>query len=171
MNISKEDYLKLLQEISSEEEYEVPNTYYSESAWIPAESPLKDKIKKAAMNGVIDVMGFKKDQIQDAIYKCSTLKANAFTIKINEYHGLPGKNIDPSTLTLDISVWETHYKTPSGAPCKMEYRMNFFKDDRFANRPWLSYFGPSGSAHNIPTKTVVDIVKWIQAVQKLSAFL
>jgi len=74
-------------------------------------------------------------------------------------------------LTMDITVYQEKYRTPSGAPCKMSYKMDFSQDDRFSNRPWITYFNTQGRAHNIPVETVVEIVRWLQALKRMNAFL
>jgi hypothetical protein len=53
----------------------------------------------------------------------------------------------------------------------MSYKMDFFRDNRFSNCPWLSYFNSSGRAHDIPADTVVNIIKHMQMIQRLTAFL
>ena len=147
-----------------------------DSAWIPAESPAKEKMnlrRAADATGVIDVLKYKKPQIREALYRSINLQVGEFIIHVDEYHGRPAiKKMPPQAeLTMDIQVMQEKYKTPSGAPCKMTYKMDFFKDNRFAECPWISYFTFKGAAHNIPMETVVNIVKHMQIIQRLNAFL
>jgi hypothetical protein len=73
---------------------------------------------------------------------------------------------------MNISIFEMKNTTPiSGAPCKMQYRANFHKDNRFKGKPWLELFSKFGTADNVPTETVVDIIKWLQVIQKIGVFL
>lgn len=169
--ISKEEYLKLIQAAQNEEdmeEYSVP-----EAAWIPATPPAKARMelaKAAISNGVIDVLNYKKERLHDILYKKTNLQVGEFTIRIEEYHGRPNKDAAVQ-LTMDILVWQERYQTPSGSPCKMSYKMDFFRDNRFSNCPWLSYFNSGGRAHDIPADTVVSIIKHMQMIQRLTAFL
>jgi len=170
--ISKEDYIKFLEELTDHQYGDDDDTYYiPEDAWIPAESPAKEKMKISNHLGVIDVLKYKKNKIQEALYKCMNIKIGSYLVRIVEYHGTTFKNGTGANLSMDIEVWETVYKTPSGNPCKMEYNKNFHKDNRFTGKPWLSYFSNSGKAHNIPVETVVDVIRWLQAIQRISAFL
>lgn len=66
---------------------------------------------------------------------------------------------------------ERRFRTPSGNPCNMDYRINLHKDNRFTNRPWLNEFGPQGEADDVPIETVVDIIRWLQALKRMNAFL
>jgi hypothetical protein len=172
-NISKEEYLRLLEELANEEDYgeDQEDTSVPEDSWIWGESPNKEKIKKLQYQSVIDVTKFKKDKIQDALYKTSTIQCHEFTIKIAAYHGRPEKVTSNNDLSMDIVVWEKRYKTPSGNPCNMDFKKDFFKDNRFSNRPWLTYFSANGSADDIPVKTVVEIIRWMQGIKRMTAFL
>ena len=53
----------------------------------------------------------------------------------------------------------------------MENRVNVIKDDRFHNRDWVKFFHMGVRGKHIPINTCVDIVKWIQAIVKLTPFL
>jgi hypothetical protein len=175
--ISKEEYLKLIESAQIDEEDTMDDySNIPESAWIPAESPAKDQMNRARAansHGVIDVLKYKKEQIKDALYKCINLQVGEFIIHVEEYHGRPNikKTAPLAELTMDVSIMQERYQTPSGAPCKMAYKMDFFRDNRFATRPWLTYFNSNGAAHNIPVDTVVDIVRWMQALRRMNAFL
>lgn len=168
-NISKEDYLKMLEELY-EESYGSEEDVSIES-WMPSEPFAKERMKKAEQNKVLDILKYKKNKIQESLYSHTNIKIGPYLIRIHEYHGLPDRVNKQANLSMDISVWETKYRTPSGAPCRMEYRKNFHTDDRFQNKPWLNYFNNSGDAHNIPVETVVDVIRWLQAIQRMTVFL
>lgn len=171
MNITIEEYLKLLENLDDQYGSEELDIDLPEDSWIPSEPATKEKILRSRAQSVIDVSQYKKDKIKLALYSCDSIRVNSFIIHISNYTGLPNRNDKNIELKLDISVFETKYKTPSGNPCKMDYRVNFSKDDRFKNRPWLNYFSTSGTAHNIPVDTVIEVVNWMQIIKKLSAFL
>jgi len=169
--ISKEDYLKLLEEIADEEQDDVPDV--SDDSWIWSEAPIKEKIRFSNLHGIVDVTKYRKDKIQDALYKCMNIKVGDFIVKIDTYHGYPDKLGKDVGLTMDIEVWEKRYKTPSGNPCNMDFRIDWSKDNRFFGRPWLKYFsgGSSSSASHVPVDTVIEIIRWMQAIKKMGAFL
>jgi hypothetical protein len=175
-NISVEDYIKLLEQLTNEEDFGGDDDLtdnFNADPWIWADSPAKEKMMKSrnASSGILDVTKYKKDQILDALYKASAIKCDEFTIKIEAYHGRPSKTNNSDDLTMDIVVWEKKYKTPSGNPCNMDFKKDFFKDNRFTKRPWLSYFNSNGSADDVPAKTVVEIVRWMQGIKRMTAFL
>lgn len=170
--ISKEDYIKFLEELTEQQYSDEDDTYtIPEDAWMPAESLAKEKMKIHDRAGSVDLLNCKKSKIQDALYKCTNVKVGSYLIRIHEYHGTPNKIGIGANLTMDIEVWETVYQTPSGHPCKMDYNKNFHKDNRFYGKPWLNYFSTVGVAHDMPVETVVDVIRWLQAIQKIGAFL
>lgn len=176
MPISKEEYQKILEEIYNEQYNDEPETdLIPDDSWIPAESSAKEAMLRATNNkhGIIDVTKFRKEKIQDALYKCMNIQVGGFLIRIDSYNGEPGKLSKGATLSLDIEVWEKRFKTPSGNPCNMDFRMDWSKDNRFFGRPWLKHFGNgnSSSAHDVPVETVIEIVRWMQALKRMNAFL
>lgn len=174
-HVTKEEYLRLVEQYANEQYgSDVSDEYtISEDAWIPAVSEIKEKMAKAlnSRSGCVDLTSVRKDKIREALYKCSTVKIGAFLIKIDEYWGEPDKYGKGDNLNMDLSIWEERYRTPSGNPCRMTYRMNLHQDSRFTARPWLPLFNKSGTAYQVPVDTVVEIVKWMQAIKKMSAFL
>lgn len=171
MSISKEEYLKMLEELP--DQYGDDDDLYSipEEAWMPAEPPAKQRMKAAHATAVVDVLNFKKAKIKESLYQYMNIKIGLFLLRVEKYHGIYYRDEDCSELMLDISFWETKYMTPSGNTCNMDLHMNFHNDDRFTGKPWLSYFDMKGRAHNIPVETTVSIIRWLQAIQRLPAFL
>jgi hypothetical protein len=180
MPISPFDYLKLLQDLEgSDSDYqEDDDVSVPDESWIWGESPLKEKML-GPRNGAIDVTKYKKESIKEALYKSTNLQVGDFTLKIERYNGRPGRfeSIKPIQidLSMNIAIWERKYKTPTGNPCKMDYRLDLHKDNRFVNKPWLTFFANSGlgtgKAVDVPVDTVVDIIRWLQALKRLTAFL
>lgn len=168
-SISYEDYVQLLDSLS-EDPYDQDDQSYDDVVWMPSESSAKERMLAAReqKNGRVNVTKYRKSDIQEALYKTKSVAVDSFLLRINSYHGYPSPK--EANLSMDITLWETHYKTPSGGPCKMEYRLNPALDKRFANCKWLHYFQES-SARNVPTETVVEIVRWLQALKRMNAFL
>lgn len=177
---TKEDYLRMLHEAAQEQygsedgDYVEPLPQIDESAWIPAIDPRKEqmleRLRRSTMYGRIDAAKLRKEQIQDALYKCVNLEVGGFILHVNEYHGHPTPK-KGKELTLDISILSRQNRTATGAPCSMDLPANLHKDDRFQKRPWLHLFDVKGRAYEVPMETVVDIVRWLQALKRMNAFL
>lgn len=169
MTTPRKEYLKYLKELtdgqySFDDEPEIPDT--TDDSWIWAEPPAKEKMKNIVFNGMVDATNLRKADIKKALSKAQNIQVGAFTLRIRDFYGK-----DPLEKgVLSFSVLERKTKTPNGHPCNMDYDTDLSKDNRFNDRPWLSYFKGS-SARDVPIDTIVDIVKWMQAIKKLSAFL
>lgn len=157
-SISQEEFLKLIKSIQFEDVLEEDFPSANSSVW--------------TLSG-IDILDCPKDQIQEVLYNNTNLKIGEFIVRIEEYHGKPNLDKTPpkAKLTMDIGLWQERYITPSGTHCKMLYKMDLFQDNRFTDRPWITYFNSSGKAHNIPVDVIIDIIKHLQVIQKLSCFL
>ncbi len=177
-NLTKEEYLRLIEQFA-DEQYGgdndlVDNYAILEQSWIPAESSVKEKMMRALnanRGGSVDLTNVRKEKIREALPKCHNVKVGDFLIVIEDCDAEPDATGKPINMCMDLAVWEERHKTPSGAPCRINYKLNFHKDDRFDNRPWLRLFNQAGMARQVPLDTVVDIIKWMQAIKKMSAFL
>jgi len=166
--LSKEEYLRLIESARLDEEGYDELDYHAPEAWIPAVSPAKEKMERAraiSNHGVIDILNHRKDQIKDALHKNINFRIGEFTIHIRKYKQTG------DLLSLDIFVMQQKYQTPSGSPCNMSYKADLFRDNRFINKPWLAYFDSSGRGKDIPIETMVDIVRWLQALNRMNSFL
>jgi hypothetical protein len=173
LNMSKtfteEEYLDLVTRLAEQQYGSLDDIVVGDAEWMPSEAPIKEKMFRAKNEGTIDLTKIKKDQIKDLLFKHNNIKIYDFLIRITFYHGEPGK--DGANLTVDVSLYNEIHKTPlSGAPCKMTVPFSITKDNRFTKRPWLSYFVNS-HGKNIPADTLVEIIRWMQVVKKLPAFL
>lgn len=170
MVFSKEEYIALCQKMLDEQYGNDEDDYdtVDMNAWIPSESEAKEKMIAASINGIIDLTKTKKSDIATNLFKCTNLKIGNFSIKITRYSGSPSK--DGVGLTFDISIFEETSKTPSGNPCKMTYKVDILKDSRFTGRQWISYFNKYNGS-NIPTSVLVDIIRFLQVVHRLPAFV
>jgi hypothetical protein len=168
-SLSDQDYLELLQRITNQQYDDAIDDYdINKMEWIPAEPEIKEKIK-AQTWGMIDLTHVKSSKIKEEIQKCTNLKAGAFKLRVSRYNGVPSQQ--GAKLCLDLCVMEERTQTPSGRPCKVDYPMNFSKDSRFSKCHWVKYFDAAGQGTNVPLDTVVEIIRWMQAAKKLSAFL
>lgn len=164
MNIDKEEYLKLLSELDE------PAEDISDDSWFYADPPAKEKMLKArAFSGSMDCTNFKREQILKAIKSNCNLQVGPFSIRIRGFYH--SEKADKAYMSIDL--FEKKTKTPTGHPCNMDYKVDVMKDNRFEGRPWAELFNNhrQGTAINVPIETVVEIVKWLQALKKLTAFL
>jgi hypothetical protein len=168
--LNKTDYLKLIQEYTDQQYGDALDDYnIAEMEWIPAEPEIKQKLTQPINNATVDLLNVPSDKIKEEMVKGNYLIVGKFKIKVNRYQGTPTK--DGTQLTMSIKVWEMMTHTPNGHPCKIDFPMHFHKDNRFNTRPWIQHFNADGEAWAVPVDTMVEIIRWMQAVKKLSAFL
>jgi hypothetical protein len=164
-NITEAEYLKFIDQVQ-DEAYDMDDDDYMPSDWVEL-SDYTDPKPEFKYDCTVDATNFKKSKLLDAICKYTNIKVGKFTLRIDSYRSHPLNK----SLNMDIVLYETCYKSPSGNPIKIDYRVNLSQDNRFINKPWLSEFTTEGKAFNLPEETVVDIVKWLQMLTKLIAFL
>lgn len=169
MTTPRKDYLKYLQYLTTQqydysEEPEADTT--PDNAWIWAEPPAKEKMKNIVFNGMVDAINLRKEQIKGALGQARNIQVGEFTIRMSSYYGKePLKEGN-----LSFTVFKKQYKTATGQPCNMDMKYDLAKDNRFTGRPWLSYFqGCMG--RDVPIDTMVEIVRWMQALKRMTAFL
>lgn len=165
---TKEEFLRLIERLNDAQYGDEEIDYSDEEVW--TSSAPKPK-KQPENNGTINLINLKREKIQEAIYKCTNLKIDNFTIRVTKYHGLADKQGKGSNLFVDLAFFQEVFRTPSGAPCKMTYKFDVLKDNRFTERPWLNHCGPGGVATKVPIETAVEIVRWFQGIIRMTAFL
>lgn len=167
--LTNEEYLALCQKLVDQQYDDAVDDYdISKMEWMPAESEIKEKMLKINRNGMIDLTHVKSTKIKEEIFKCGNLKVGDFKIIISQFNGIPSQEKDKLTCSLRLMGHQS--KTMNGMPCNMDNDVNLKKDNRFNGRPWLKHFN-SSYADNVPIDTVVDIIRWLQAIKKLTAFL
>lgn len=170
---TKQEYLELVSKLA-EQQYDqlIDDDEEEYIEWSPSEPEIREKPVRVRSDATTDLTNAKKSALPDLIFKSTNLKVHNFTIKITTYHGEPDDK--GATLNVGFTLYHEVNKTPNlGAPCKMTYACNVYKDDRFKNRPWLKFFDTATGSHatDIPTETLIDIIRWIQVVVKYPAFL
>lgn len=170
--LTNEEYLALCQKLA-DQQYDddaLDDIDISKMEWMSGGSEsIKEKMARASTTGCIDLTTVRSSEIKKQILLCTNLKIGKFKMRTSRtFEGLIEPTIE--NLTFSIEVWEEKNRTPNGMPCQMDFPMAPSKDTRFKGRPWLKYFNGS-SASKVPYDTVVEIVRWMQAVKKLTAFL
>lgn len=169
---NKDQYLEMVRQLTDQQYDQLSDEGEDWIEWMPSDPVLKQKLDKVKDTSITDLTNVKRDQMLELVYKSSTIKVHNFTIKIGTFHGdLEG---DEANLTVDFTLYHEVRETPNmKAPCKMTYACNVFRDSRFKERPWLIHFDKQTGSHGtkVPTKTLIDIVRWIQVMVKYPAFL
>ena len=161
--------LKMLADTQYDEEEYVPEP----EPWMDADSQALEKMRKARVTATelstIDMTDMKSAKIKDMLTKHKNIKVGNYSIKIRKYDG--HLHEDPNhPITVDVEVWIKKFKTDIGNPCNMDYRVDFSKDSRFAPCAWLKHFkGSSGT--KIPLDTLHEIIRWLQAIKRLSGLM
>jgi len=167
-SFTDQEYLDLIQSLVDQQYDDAIEDYdIDKMEWIPAESEIKKKLESLNHHGMIDLTNVKSTKLKEEIKKCANLRVGAFKIALTSIRPNPIKG----DVGYDLEIREERTKTPSGQPCRVDYRVDLTKDSRFRGRPWLKYFLGNGVASNVPIDSVVEIVRWMQAVKKLTAFL
>lgn len=168
-SFTDQEYIELCLKLVDQQYDNITDDYHIEDTeWIPAESVAKEKMVKANRNGMMDLTHVKSDKIKEEIFKCGNLKVGDFKIIISHYSGVPSQ--EGAQLCCGLQLIGHQNQTMNGMPCNMDRAVNLKLDNRFNGRPWLKYFNES-HANNVPIDTVVDIVRWLQAIKKLTCFL
>lgn len=169
MTTPRKDHLKYLQylterQYSYQDEEEEDTT--PDDSWVWAEPPAKEKMKNVVFNGMVDATKLRKEQIKNALIKARNIQVGDITLRMNSYYGK-----DPLEQgNLSFTVFKKQYKTATGQPCNMDLKYDLSQDNRFTGRPWLSYF-TGAFARDMPMDTVVEVVRWMQGVIRMKAFL
>lgn len=172
-SLTDKEYMELCLKLVDEQYDDAIEDYdIDKMEWIPAEPEVKKNIPEPNTWGMIDLTNVLSVKIKEEIMKCTNLKVGTFKVKITRYNGVPSQQ--GTKLCMDLEIKENRTQTPNGVSCGpsgVEYPINLHKDSRFKGRPWLKYFTDKGYATNVPIDVVVEIIRWFQAVKKLSAFL
>ena len=167
--LSNEEYLELITRLTKEqyddaEPMAQPDPF--ERGLRQLERAVKAKLKIPANSQYkIDASDFKLDQIKPILTQTDKIQVNNFTVDV-----ISRPLSDKGEYQLNILIWEKRFKTPSGNPCNIDYRILVNKDKRFATRKWAEFFKGSYSGV-VSVDTVVDIIRWMQMLKRLPAFL
>jgi hypothetical protein len=167
-SLNDQEYLELLQKLV-DAQYDDAITDYdiANMEWMPAEPEAKEQMLAVKHNGMIDLTHVRSGKIKEEIFKCSNLVVGDFKITVTRFNGIPSQQ--GAKLCCNLRIMGHQSRTMNGMPCNMDTSVDLNKDARFNGRSWLKYFN-SNLATNVPIDTVVEIVRWMQAIKKLSAF-
>lgn len=165
-SLTDQEYIELCQKLVDQQYDDAIEDYdINKMEWIPAEPEVKKQLQ-ANVNGMIDLTTVRSSEIKKQIQLCTNFKVGKFKLRLSRYF----EQNDQATPKYTVEVWEEKDRTPNGMPCRIDFPIDLAKDKRFAGRPWLKHFRGS-YGRDVPLDTVVEIMRWMQAIKKLIAFL
>lgn len=170
-NLTIAEYTKLIQDFYNDQ-YEDNDERTSEQDIIMGQRLVEAAIKKQSFrspphNGTTDLTNIKSDKIKENLLLSQNFKVGKFLIKIKKWN--TAYNLDDG---VDISIYEdTKDQTASGKIFATLKKVDVIKDNRFKGRLWISQFDRFQSGNGITYSTLIDIVRWLQAMTKLTCFL
>ncbi len=172
--ITKEEYLKLIQKAYHQDD-ELDDG--EELFWIPAKPEIKKKLQNLIKpNGDINATKMKKAEFSKLINKHNRITIGNFMVHIKSIVNPTGiDNVVEDAVEIteetkyNIVLYEVKKTTPSGMPCNIQVKLNIAKDNRFDDRQWAKGFTQLGGS--VSDKTLIELLKWMQAITKLPAFL
>lgn len=164
-HFTKEEYIALCEEILNSQYEQSDEESKEEICWQPSLPAAKEKmLKHLAKNMVVDLSTAKREEIKKQLYYAENFRVDHFTIRVQWY--------DDEKDTFDLALHEERHRTMSGHPCRIITPLNIEDDTRFMGRPWLNYFSVHGDqGRKIPSETVIEIIRFFQALKKLKAFV
>lgn len=163
--IDYEEFLKLAEKMTSEQygedsDYRSFQDVLDDHEYIP---PAKET-RPIDPSSNSDLTKVKRDQIKEALTKTGNVTIGNFVLKIHRYQGSIERAAKERPNEYSISLYEMKNKMPKKVQVTTDYR--------FKEVPWLSYFkDPIKGGSGIPGETLVDIVRWLQAIVKMGIFI
>jgi hypothetical protein len=169
--MTDQEYFELIKRLVNQQYTQEEENVNDELAgsWIPAESEAKQKMMKLRENtGFCDLTNVKRDKMKEFIVRSNGIRVGQFVAKIikSSY-----TEKDMKDLILDITLYEEKYKTSLGNPAVLLNKINPIKDYRFSKCQWVTYWDGFNVGKKIPIEKVLDVVRWLQGVRKLTAFI
>lgn len=166
-NFDKDEFLELINKLLKDQYGTMDEEQIPDNAWLPSESPFKQKLISPNYSTVIDLTDCKSSELYNTISsKLSNIKVGNFIIRISKCHYHINK-LEGINLYLHEEKKTTHL----GKMSKITSKIDIHNDIRFNKCIWISYFNSSRLGESIPLNTLVDIVRWLQGLNRLSAFV
>jgi hypothetical protein len=165
---TKDNYIKLLERLV-EEQYTTQDETIAkefENTWIPSTSKAKEKLNKSLNSSIADLSNIKKDEIENYIYNHRDIKVGDFLLKIVKYSIKPSDLQDGHKKDLEVDIIIYEYND-LGMATKVDVK----KDSRFIGRPWITYFSTFKIGKNVDIQSTVDIIRWLQAINRIGCFI
>lgn len=114
---------------------------------------------------ILNLSDADEEAIEHALASAKNFKVGDFVIKIKKYRVDQNKNI-----FLAMDIYEEKLKITHFGSNKMPERVNILKDCRFQDCTWIVHFKYMAN-QDIPIKTGIQIIRWLQAVGRLPAYI
>ena len=153
--MDKDEFLRLIEKYCAEQYDSLEEYFESEHSDLVLSDIVKEMRETKYETGVSDLTNAKMSDIQIKAKSFNNFKIGNFLIKAKR------KNEK-----LDITIYETINK--------MDVKVNVLKDNRFTNASWSKYWihlNMYKEGTKIPPDELASIIKWIQSIQKMSAFI
>jgi len=158
-HFTKEEYIELLEYLTNHQyDLEEPEKLEEKIDCTPIEPRVKKKL--LSNHNLIDLTMVRREKLKDLILDHKNIIVGPFKISIT----CPRRQLTDTTV-FSISIWEEEKGS------KIIRKVDVQSDDRFGKREWKKYFSKFKTGNNIPEDDLVDIVRWLQAIHKLTAFL
>lgn len=163
MTLSKEEYIALVAKLVNQqygERFDDDNDEQGEVSGTP------DIPNRPNPNTIVDVTNYKRNDIEPALLMSANLRVNNFIIKIYHY----GSTND-GYQCFGLRLYEEAPFVHLNRPCTKTTKIKPDQDNRFDSRSWTNYFNGRDYATEMPLLELMDMIRWLQAVSKMVAFL
>lgn len=167
MTLTKEEYLAMVAKLVDEQYGNDPIEFQEPKE--PLKVIMRGKERTLpSLNLVIDATKYKKEEIKDAVLRAANLRIDNFLIKIIKHNYSDSE--DGMPMTYNLNIYEESPHIYLNRPSKKITKLTPSKDSRMDTRPWLSYF-VGDQAHCVTLDDLLNIIRWLQAIGKMGAFL
>lgn len=160
-NITKEEYLKLLDAVLKEQQIddlEVNKEYLNDE-------PVKKSLRfnYVETQGVIDATEMTREAIDFAWKNQGNVKVGNFLLKVTAF-------VESDNPHIHFNLYD-YEKDEKGKVIATKIDIN--KDIRFTNVAWKEYYNKSRITPfmNAPLYITLDVIEWLQKLDKLGAFV
>lgn len=119
------------------------------------------KVENETDNEMVDITNTKSNDIKNQLIESNTLRVGNFVVEVEYFD---------NDSTVSMTIKEFSFRTPAGFACKMQQNFSLEDDNRFSGKTWLKSFKYNRSCR-IPINTAIEIIRWLQAINKLALFL
>lgn len=156
--MNSKEYARLTKEYAEEQygEYLYP---YQDEVEKEAEERKERLLKEKVSSRLLDLSKADLTTIKSELPTSRFIEIGKFNITVRKYYTINTQ----SYINLDIYEYVKENKIAS--------KLNITKDVRFQDREWIKYFKNAlMGGFQIPLETAVQIIRWLQVADKISAF-
>lgn len=117
-------------------------------------------------NSIINITDHKRNDIPIELLRACNFKIGNFLIKI--HHNMTNED---GYACYSFKLFEESPYTYLNRPSIKTTKITPCNDSRFDGRSWLSYFGQRSFAEQMIVSELLDMIRWLQAIGKMTAFL